>query len=417
MLTALATSITNAGVTYTLLLVDTANQTVIPSNVNTQLTVAYSGTTSGSGTTYQMGGAIQVKALVLAGTVSSFTGTANTAMSTGSANGAAASATFTYPYDITTDGTNLFVADNDIIGSENIIRQIVIATGAVTTLAGSVGVSGAVDGVGTAATFNHPMQITTDGTNLYVVDSGNNKIRKIVIATGVVSSLTGTANTAMSSGATDGAAASAKFSGLAGITTDGTNLYVAESYKIRKIVLATGVVSSLTGTANTAMSSGSADGAAASATFGLIHGVTTDGINLYVTDAGGVNEKIRKIVIATGMVSSFTGTANTAMSSGAADGAAASATFYSPEGITTDGSNLYVTDTLNHKIRKIVIATGVVSSLTGTANTAMGSGINGGGATDGAAASATFSFPNGITSDGTNLYVTDNGNNKIRMIK
>ena len=70
-----------------------------------------------------------------------------------------------------------------------------IATGVVTTLAGS-GVAGAADGTGTAATFNRPYGITTDGTNLYVADTGNNKIRQIVIATGVVSSLTGAANTA-----------------------------------------------------------------------------------------------------------------------------------------------------------------------------------------------------------------------------
>ena len=66
--------------------------------------------------------------------------------------------------------------------------------------------------------------ITTDGTNLYVADSDNHKIRKIVIATGAVTTLAGSS----SYGSTDGTGTSAKFKNLRGITTDGTNLYVTD---------------------------------------------------------------------------------------------------------------------------------------------------------------------------------------------
>jgi hypothetical protein len=120
----------------------------------------------------------------------------------------------------------------------NKIRKIVIASGAVTTLAGSpTGASGAADGTGTAATFNYPTGITTDGTNLYVVDTYNNKIRKIVLASGLVSSLTGTANMTMTTGALDGAGTEATFYYPTDLTTDGTNLYVVDQYNntIRKI--------------------------------------------------------------------------------------------------------------------------------------------------------------------------------------
>ena len=74
---------------------------------------------------------------------------------------------------ITTDGTNLYVAD--IIN--NIIRKIVISTGVVTTLAG--GTRAFTDATGTSARFNFPQGITTDGTNLYVSDTYNHRIRKI----------------------------------------------------------------------------------------------------------------------------------------------------------------------------------------------------------------------------------------------
>ncbi|MBI3560977.1 MAG: hypothetical protein HY080_04590 [Gammaproteobacteria bacterium] len=110
------------------------------------------------------------------------------------------------------------------------IRKIVIATASVTTLAG--GVYGAADGTSSAAQFLLPNDITTDGTNLYVSDSGNINIRQIVIATGVVTTLAGGA-----SGIADGTGSAAQFGYPYGITTNGKNLYMTDSgnYTIRKI--------------------------------------------------------------------------------------------------------------------------------------------------------------------------------------
>jgi sugar lactone lactonase YvrE len=324
-------------------------------------------------------------------------------------DGTGATASFSGPHSVTSDGVNLYVADS----ANNKIRKIVIATGVVTTLAGT-GVAGAADGAGAAAMFDAPYGITTDGTNLYVADDNNNKIRKIVIATGVVSSVTGVANTAGATGAADGPGATATFYYPHGITTDGTNLYVADSYnnKIRKIVIATGVVSSLTGLANTAVVAGSADGAATAATLDFPWGITTDGTNLYVADWGN-DYKIRQIEIATGKVGTLAGAVYTPGVPGvntAVDGPGAAATFSEPQGITCDGTNLYVVDQSNNKIRKIVIATGVVSSLTGVTNT---TGVAG--AADGAGAVATFNFPHAITTDGSSLYVADD--HTIRKIQ
>ena len=81
------------------------------------------------------------------------------------------------------------------------IRKVVISNGGVTTLAGSAGNFGSTDGTGTSAKFNRGRTLTTDGTNLYVSDYYNHTIRKIVISTGVVTTLAGTAG---SSGSTDG---------------------------------------------------------------------------------------------------------------------------------------------------------------------------------------------------------------------
>ena len=310
--------------------------------------------------------------------------------SSGSANGTGTSASFNSPTGITTDGTNLYVAEY----GNHLIRKIVISTGVVTTVAGT-GSSGSANGTGTSASFNYPVGITTVGTNLYVADQNNHLIRKIVISTGVVTTVAGTG----SSGSANGTGTSASFNGPVGITTVGTNLYVVDysNHLIRKIVISTGVVTTLAGTG----SSGSANGTGTSASFNNPVEITTDGTNLYVSDYG--NHLIRKIVISTGAVTTLAGTG----SSGSANGTGTSASFNSPHSITRDGTNLYVADYGNHLIRKIVISTGVVTTLAGTGSS---------GSANGTGTSASFYSPTGITTDGTNLYVSEYVNHLIRKI-
>ncbi|GFO65652.1 hypothetical protein M1B72_11470 [Geomonas paludis] len=369
---------------------------------------------------------------VATGAVTTLAGTAG---SVGSANGTGGAARFSSPCGVATDGTNLYVADS----LNHRIRKIVLASAAVTTLAGS-GVQDFADGTGAAASFNSPRGIATDGTSLYLADQGNSAVRRIVIATGVVSTLVQPA---------------AGIESPAGIATDGTNLYVAdtEMNNLRKVVIATHAVSTLAGdvagapgsnnasggaarfstpgglafnggalyvadagndllrkvTVATGDSStvagvvGSADGVGVAAAFTSPYDLTTDGRNVYVADSN--NHTIRQISIATGAVTTLAGTADRP---GSVDATGAAASFRFPSGITTDGTSIFVSDTGNNTIRKIVIATGAVSTLAGTA------GVTG--AADGSGSAASFHSPNGITTDGTNLYVADSGNNSVRKI-
>ena len=126
--------------------------------------------TTTTDTTAQMGGSIQGVELSLSKVVTTLAGTG----SSGSANGTGTSASFNAPFRITTDGTNLYVAEE----GNHLIRKIVISTGVVTTVAGT-GSGGSTNGTGTSASFYTPFGITTDGTNLYVADSANHLIRKI----------------------------------------------------------------------------------------------------------------------------------------------------------------------------------------------------------------------------------------------
>lgn len=326
----------------------------------------------------QIGGALQGNALSLKGIVSTLP----------AAEGVAVQG-FKNPFAITTDGTNLYVADR----SNNIIRKIEINSGAVTTLAGVATSSGSANGSGAAATFDSPTGITTDGTYLFVTDTDNHTIRKVAIDSGLVTTLAGTPGV---NGSTDATGAAASFDSPTGITTDGTHLFVADSYNhaIRKIAISTGEVTTLAGNFAEA---GSTDGTGAAASFDRPSGLTTDGKNLYVTDQR--NHNVRKIVIATGEVTTLAGTTG---KPGKLDGVGSAASFSFPENITTDGTHLYVADSNNNNIRKIAITTGDVTTLVGN-----DSGLD---------VAASFNYPAGITSDGSNLFVADTANNTIRKI-
>ena len=220
------TSVTSGNNTITLVSLSTGTYsdctiTVTDAAGNVSSTLTLSSFTVAEGE--QMGGSVQGGQLSLSTVVTTVAGTG----SSGSANGTGTSASFNYPRGITTDGTNLYEVDHN-----HLIRKIVISTGAVTTVAGT-GSSGWANGTGTSASFSYPRGITTDGTNLYVADMFNHLIRKIVISTGAVTTVAGTG----SQGSADGTGTSASFYRPTGITTDGTNLYVADYVNnlIRKI--------------------------------------------------------------------------------------------------------------------------------------------------------------------------------------
>jgi uncharacterized delta-60 repeat protein len=246
----------------------------------------------------------------------------------------------------------------------------------VTTVAGSN--SGYADGTGAAAQFASPRDVTTDGTSIFIADLGNYRIRKIDRTTGAVITLAGS-----SYGYTDGISTTAKFAAPSGIATDGINIFVADGLNecIRKITIATGEVTTLAGNGQ----NGYVDGIGKDARFSSPKCVATDGTSVFVTENSNC---IRRITIATGEVTTFAGS----RSGGYADGIGTAAQFSAPFGMTTDGTNIFVIDANNKRIRKIAIATGMVTTLSG-------SGAYG--YVDGMGTTAQFTNPQGITTDGT----------------
>ena len=308
----------------------------------------------------------------------------------GNLDGTGVAARFNYPAGIASDGAgNLYVTD----WSSHTIRKVVIATGAVTTLAGAADQTGSADGTGAAARFNYPAGIVGDGAgNLYVADTNNGTIRKVVIATGAVTTLAG---------------AAASFASPQGITGDEAgNLFVTDGgdNAIRKIVIATGAVTTLAGAAG---QSGAADGTGASSRFYAPAGIASDGAgNLFVADHN--NHTLRKVVVATGAVTTPAGAPPHQGDS--ADGSRTAARFNWPRGVASDGAGqLYVADANSHTIRTITLATGAVTTLAGKAGQP--------GDADATGAEARFDTPVDVASDGSgNLYVADFNNSKVRRI-
>ena len=242
------------------------------------------------------------------------------------------------PWGITTDGTNLFVADT----FDCVIRRIVISTGVETVLAGVIGngtCSSSTDGTGTSATFDYPTGITTDGTYVYVIDFSSSKIRKVLISTGEVTSYSGTF----------------PMSSSYGLTTDGTYLYATNSgsTSILKITISSGSYSTIT-----------------SASLNSPYGITTDGTYLYVANSGGSN--ILKMTTAGLSVTPLTPTGINA-----------------PHGITTDGTYLYLANTSSTNILKTTLAGVLVSTYSSS------------------------STPEAVTTNGKYVYILESGTTGI----
>ncbi|TAJ78353.1 MAG: hypothetical protein EPO42_07975 [Gallionellaceae bacterium] len=404
---------TLAGSTATTSYIDTAG-TVGSTYYYTVAAVSSTGASSSSAevseTFYKLqAGAMQGKSLALTGNVATVAGSSGFS---GLVDGMGTAARFSLPYGVTTDGSYFYVADY----LNNAIRKIDPVTKAVSVFAGSpAGTSGYADGVGTAALFFRPYDITSDGASLFVTEFNGCMIRKIDIATATVSTFAGQSGVCGPS--TDGIGAAAIFAKPKGITTDGTDLYVTDGVRVRKVNIATKAVSTFAGTGAV----GHVDSVGTTASFNNLEGITTDGTSLFVADR--YYQDIRKIVIATGAVSSLAGNFNNVTTTASTDGTGTGATFNLPMGITTDGTNLYVTESSSgvtgggYVVRKIANGTTAAAG-TGVVTTTAGLAGAGGTAdgTGGAGGTARFRSLWGITVYCGNLIIVDNGNSSIRKL-
>ncbi|WP_243285875.1 hypothetical protein [Geothrix terrae] len=356
------------------------------------------------------------------GTLTTLAGVSDQA---GSADGMGTSALFNYPRGLAVDAAeNVYVADT---GNHTI--RLVTPQGQVSTLAGSPGMAGRVDGSGSSARFVRPsgLVVDTSGT-LQVVDSGNWAIRSITpgglvttrapwpttlplwgpnaLALGsdgslfvggenAIAKITPAGVVSILAGAEghldwiDGPGTTARFTTISGLAVDAAGQVLVADYQNSAIrcISPDGEVTTLAGQQRPAR-------------FGPVNfGMDAAG-NAFVPSS---NNTILKIT-PTGTVSTYAGVPN---QSGALDGPASQALFGAVVSTAVDASgNVFVTDSLNATLRKITPA-GEVTTVAGTA------GLKG--TQDGLGIQARLTAPSGITADAAgNLYVTD-GNAIRRM--
>jgi sugar lactone lactonase YvrE len=321
-------------------------------------------------------------------------------------NGPATSATLDWPEDVTVDSSgNLYIADTD----NNAIRKVVISTGIITTVAGD-GTEGYTGngGLATKAELNEPEGVAVDSSgDLYIADSENYAIREVVASTGDISTIAG--NGYFSYSGDGGPAASAQLDEPLGMALDVFgNVYIADSdnYVIREVNVSTGTISTVAGNGKYGYTGDS--GPATSAELEYPVGVAVDSSgDIFVSDFD--SAVVREVSGVTGLIYTFAGTGDCDYSN---DGSIATvAELCEPTGLTLDLSgDLYIADSDNARIREVNAATNIITTVAGDGTW----GYFGDG---GPATSAELDWPEGVALDTSgDLFIADTDNYVIREV-
>jgi uncharacterized protein (TIGR03437 family) len=315
--------------------------------------------------------------------------------------GAAAKAELYLPQAVALDANgNRYIADS----GNHVVRKVA-SNGAISTIAGA-GVAGfGGDGSSAAsAQLNTPTGVAVDKSgNIYIADSGNNRVRKIA-SNGAISTFAGTGSAGF--GGEGGAATSAQLYNPVAVAVDASgNLYIADlgNDRVRK-VSASGAITTVAGNGTTAY--GGDGGPAVNAQLNFPQAVAVDASgNLYIADS--LNFRVREVTTG-GLIATVAGNGSAGYSGDL--GQATAAQISSPVGVAVDSAgSIYISDGAVH-IRK-VYANGIIVTIAGNGSP----GYSGDG---GAATSAQIDAPGGMAVDSSgNVLFADTANNAVRMLQ
>jgi len=261
----------------------------------------------------------------------------------GADDGSFDQATFFRPQGMVLDGETLYVADTE----NHLIRAVDLKSKTVKTVAGTGQQSREYGRSGPARSIalNSPWDLQLVGRTLYIAMAGPHQIWRLDLDKQQVSTFAGSGREARH----DGSLLEAGFAQPSGITTDGKNLYTADSEAniIRQIDLTKGEVRTLVG--GDLFEFGDKDGHGDGVRLQHPLGILAQGDKLLIADT--YNHKIKELDPRARTVKTFVGTGKP----GQADGPSPS--FYEPGGLSVAGDKLYVADTNNHAIRVVDLKT------------------------------------------------------------
>jgi NHL repeat-containing protein len=310
------------------------------------------------------------------------------------------------------DGT-LLIADS----ANNRVQRVNLSTGAVTTVAGvvtSFGYNGD-NQLATSATLTNPSDVATDSNgNVYIADTGNCRVRRVDAQTHFISTVAGsgtqTSSVKCAYTGDNGQATVATLNSPANIALDGNgHLFIAEinQPRVRVVDFSTGIITTAVGTGLTGTSGDG--GAATAARLTQMSGLRIGANNsfLYIADAGAGT--VRQVVLQA--QSPFTGVIATVVGGANGDGFDANVAKIDPAGLAFDGSaNWFISDATGNRLRRI-------DELTNLTSTSAGTGAGGYSGDGGLGTAAQLADPAGVAVDsGGNIYVSDVLNSRVRRI-
>ena len=275
--------------------------------------------------------------------------------------GPALAAAIEWPSMVAVDSNqNVYWADYN----QNVVRKVTASTGIISRIAGNntAGFTGD-GGLATSAELNSPDAVAVDGKgNVYILDSNNSRIRKVAASTGIITTVAGTGSTSYSGDG--GLATSAGLADATAISTDKSgNFYISDAgaARLRKVTVATGIITTVAGNGTGGFSGDG--GAATSAELSWFGYVAFDSSgNMYIADSN--NYRVRKVTTSTGIITTYAGNGISGYTGDG--GAATSAEITSIGTITLDtNNNLYIADWQNNVVRKVATATGIITTYAG----------------------------------------------------
>ena len=316
--------------------------------------------------------------------------------------------TLAFPGKVLADGpgNRLFIADT------NHNRIVVTDLDGQTQAVIGCGAEDFTDGDYATAAFNHPQGMELVGDALYVADTENHAIRRVNLTAGTVDTIAGTGQQGHDRRAAGPGPQVALSSPWDLAHHDGI-LYIAMAgtHQLWRLSLADGIVQPHAGTGGENIDNGPLAQATLAQPSGIVVGKDRgDDAILYFADSETSSIRSAGIDPATGRVATLVGIDLFAF--GDRDGVEHHVRLQHPIGIEWHQGELYVADTYNHKIKKVL-------PLTRSVQTALGSGAMG--LHDGAGKLATFSEPSGLSfavfDDGRPplLYIADTNNHAIRV--